>query len=144
MNEQVLIKYFDDDLIPVEQRENGDWIDLRSAEDLEMDAGEFRMIRLGVAMQLPIGYEAQVAPRSSTFKNFGIIQTNSPGVIDNSYCGDNDEWHFPAFALRHTVIRKNDRICQFRVVEKQPNITFVSVRCLENPDRGGLGSTGKR
>ena len=143
MNEQILIKYFDDGLVPIEQNEKGDWIDLRSAEDVEMRAGDFRMIRLGVAMQLPIGYEAQVAPRSSTFKNFGIIQTNSPGVIDNSYCGDNDEWHFPAYALRPTRIQKNDRICQFRIVEKQPNIAFVRVGCLDNPDRGGLGSTGK-
>lgn len=144
MNEQILIKYFDDELIPIEQNEKGDWIDLRAAEDVEMNAGEFRMIRLGVAMQLPIGYEAQVAPRSSTFKNFAVIQTNSPGIIDNSYCGDNDEWHLPVYAMQSTVIRKNDRICQFRIVEKQPNITFVRVDRLENPDRGGLGSTGKR
>ena len=144
MNEQILIKYFDDDLIPIEPNAKGDWIDLRSAEDVEMRAGEFRLIRLGVAMQLPVGYEAQAAPRSSTFKNFGVIQTNSPGVIDNSYCGDNDEWRFPAYAMRDTIIHKNDRICQFRIVEKQPNIAFVKVDHLENPDRGGLGSTGTR
>ena len=144
MNEQILIKYFDDDMIPIAPNIKGDWIDLRSAEDVVLRPGDFRLIRLGVAMQLPIGYEAQVAPRSSTFKNFGVIQTNSPGVIDNSYCGDNDEWRFPAYAMRPTTIHKNDRICQFRIVEKQPNITFVNVDHLDNPDRGGLGSTGTR
>jgi dUTP pyrophosphatase len=142
MNEQILIKYFVDGMTPIEQTEGGDWIDLRAAEDVQMYAGEFKLIRLGVAMQLPIGYEAQVAPRSSTFKNFGVIQTNSLGIIDNCYCGDNDEWKFPAYALRDTFIRKNDRICQFRIVETQPNITFVPVDKLGNADRGGFGSTG--
>lgn len=142
MNEQILIKYIADGLTPIEQIDKGNWIDLRAAEDVQMYAGEFKLIPLGVAMQLPVGYEAQVAPRSSTFKNFGIIQTNSLGIIDNSYCGDNDEWKFPAYAMRDTFIRKNDRICQFRIVETQPNITFVSVDKLGNADRGGFGSTG--
>ena len=144
MNEQILIKYFDPDILPVEQTDKGDWIDLRAAEDVEMKAGEFRLIRLGVAMQLPIGYEANVAPRSSTFKNFGILQANSLGIIDQSYCGDGDEWKFPAIAMRDTVIHKNDRICQFRIVEKQPHLTFVRVDRLEGENRGGFGSTGLR
>ena len=142
MNEQIIIKYFDDGLLPVEQHANGDWIDLRAAEDVQMQAGDFHLIRLGVAMQLPIGYEAQVAPRSSTFKKYGILQANSLGVIDHSYCGDSDEWRFPAYAVRPTMISKNDRICQFRIVERQPNITFVKTEHLDNPDRGGFGSTG--
>lgn len=144
MNEQILIKYFEPDLLPVEQTERGDWIDLRAAEDVDMKAGEFRLIRLGVAMQLPIGYEANVAPRSSTFKNFGILQANSLGIIDQSYCGDEDEWKFPAIAMRDTAIHKNDRICQFRIVEKQPHLAFVKVDHLEGTNRGGFGSTGVR
>lgn len=138
----VLVKYFSDDLERIQKIEAGDWVDLRSAETVEMKAGEFRMIPLGIAVQLPPGYEAHIAPRSSTFKNFGIIQVNSPGVVDNSYRGDNDQWHFPAYALRDTTIRKNDRICQFRVVERQPDLEIVTVSHLENKDRGGLGSTG--
>ena len=109
-----------------------------------MKAGSFRLIRLGVGMILPDGYEAHVAPRSSTVKNFGIIQTNSPGVIDNSYSGEEDEWRMPAYALRDTVIRKNDRICQFRIVEKQPALTFEIVEHLNDESRGGFGSTGTK
>ena len=93
-------------------------------------------------MELPEGYEAHVVPRSSTYKNFKIIETNSMGIIDNSYCGDNDQWFFPAYALEDTIINKNDRICQFRIVEKQPKINFEEVNELKNPDRGGHGSTG--
>ena len=93
-------------------------------------------------MILPEGYEAHVVPRSSTYKKFGIIQTNHQGVIDSSYCGDNDQWLFPAYALRDTVINKNDRICQFRIVEKQPEIEFTEVDHLLEKDRGGFGSTG--
>lgn len=117
---------------------------MRSAEDVELKAGQFRLIRLGVGMILPEGYEAHVAPRSSTFKNFGIIQTNSTGIIDNSYCGDKDEWRMPAYALRDTEIHKNDRICQFRIVEKQPEFQFVPVEHLKEDSRGGFGSTGKQ
>ena len=109
-----------------------------------MKAGEFRFLRLGVGMILPEGYEAHVAPRSSTFKNFGIIATNSVGVIDNSFCGEEDEWKMPAYALRDTVIRKNDRICQFRIMEKQPPIEFETVEHLKDKSRGGFGSTGKK
>ena len=107
-----------------------DWIDLRAAEDVEMKAGEFRLIRLGVAMKLPEGYEAHIVPRSSTFKNFGVIQTNHMGVIDGSYCGNDDEWRFPAYAVRDTRICVNDRICQFRIMKNQPEIRFEQVDCL--------------
>lgn len=137
----VKIKYLRD-IEKVEKISQGDWIDLRAGEDVFIKAGASCMIPLGVAMQLPQDYEAHMAPRSSTFKNFGIIQTNSIGVIDNSYCGDNDEWHFPAYAVRDTTIKKNDRICQFRIVKTQPLITFDEVSSLGNKDRGGLGSTG--
>lgn len=124
--------------------ENGDWIDLRSAENLEMKQGDFKLISLGVSIELPSGYEAIVAPRSSTFKNFGIIQTNSIGIIDESYCGDNDVWKFPALAMRDTVIRKNDRICQFRLINHQPEFKLVEVEKFNNKNRGGIGSTGTK
>ena len=140
----IKIKYFDKDLIKVEKIEKGDWIDLRSAETVELKAGDFKLIPLGIAMELPEGYEAHVVPRSSTFKKWGIIETNSMGIIDESYCGDNDQWFFPAYALRDTKIEKNDRICQFRIVEKMPEIEFEIVEKLDNPDRGGHGSTGAK
>ncbi|MBQ8604136.1 MAG: dUTP diphosphatase [Oscillospiraceae bacterium] len=138
----IKIKYFNDNIDKVAPISKGDWIDLRAAATVEMKEGEFKLIPLGVAMQLPQGYEAHVCPRSSTFKNFGVIQTNSMGIIDNSYCGDNDQWFFPAFALRDTVIHENDRICQFRIMEIQPQINFITVDTLGNADRGGHGSTG--
>lgn len=138
---KIKIKYFTD-ITPIQKIQNGDFIDLRAAEDVDFLAGEFKLIPLGVAMELPAGYEAHVVPRSSTFKNFGITQVNSMGVIDNSYCGDNDQWFFPALAHRDTVIHKNDRICQFRIVEKQPLFDFEVVTSLNNEDRGGHGSTG--
>lgn len=141
---EIYIKYFSEDIARIEKIAKGDWIDLRAAEDVELKAGEFRLIRLGVGMILPEGYEAHVAPRSSTFKNFGIIQTNSLGIIDNSYCGEEDEWRMPAYALRDTVIRKNDRICQFRIMEKQPEFDLVQVEHLKEQSRGGFGSTGKQ
>ena len=119
-----------------------DWIDLRTAETVELKAGEFKLISLGVSMQLPKGYEAHMVPRSSTFKNYGIIQTNHCGIIDESYCGDNDIWKFPAYATRNTVIKKNDRICQFRIVEKMEEVEFEEVDYLQNGNRGGFGSTG--
>lgn len=119
-----------------------DWIDLRAAEEVEMKAGEFRLIRLGVAMKLPDGYEAHIVPRSSTYKNFGLIQTNHMGVIDGSYCGNDDEWCFPAYAMRDTRIRVNDRICQFRIMKNQPVIEFEVVDRLAGVNRGGFGSTG--
>ena len=121
-----------------------DWIDLRAAEDVEMKAGEFRLIPLGVAMKLPRGYEAHVVPRSSTFKNFGIIQTNHCGIIDESYCGDGDQWYMPAYALRDTVIEAGSRICQFRIMRHQPALHFEAVDSLGGTDRGGIGSTGTK
>lgn len=120
----------------------GDWIDLRSAETYHLKKGEFALIRLGFAMEIPKGYEAIVAPRSSTFKNYGIIMTNSIGVIDESYCGDNDEWLMPVYATRDTVINFDDRICQFRLLQHQPPVLFETVDSLNNEDRGGIGSTG--
>ena len=122
--------------------DNSDFIDLRSAEDVELKAGEFKLISLGVSMELPEGYEAYIVPRSSTFKNFGIIQTNHHAIIDESYCGDNDIWKYPAYALRDTVIHKNDRICQFRIEKHQPTIMFEEVEYLEGEERGGFGSSG--
>lgn len=119
-----------------------DWIDLRSAADIELKKGDFCLIPLGVAMRLPDGYEAHVVPRSSTFKNFGIIQTNHMGVIDNSYSGDGDEWKMPVLAVRDTKIHVNDRICQFRIVKRQPEILFEETDHLGGEDRGGFGSTG--
>ena len=110
---------------------------------MELKSGEYRLIRLGVAIELPKGYEALVVPRSSTFKNFGILQTNSIGVIDESYCGDNDEWKYPALAMRDTVININDRICQFRIIKHQDFFEFEEVDKLNGVDRGGFGSTGK-
>lgn len=118
------------------------WIDLRAAEEVELKAGEFKLIPLGVAMQLPEGYEALIVPRSSTYKTWGIIQTNHVGVIDEKYCGDNDQWFFPARADKDTVIHVNDRICQFRIFKHQPTIAFEAVESLGNEDRGGIGSTG--
>ena len=141
---EVYVKYFCEGLIPLEKLSQGDWIDLRAAEDVEMKAGQFRLIPLGVGMILPEGYEAHVAPRSSTFRNFGILQANSVGVIDNSYSGEEDQWRMPAYAVRDTVIRKNDRICQFRIMEHQPALEFVEREELSGENRGGFGSTGIR
>lgn len=140
----IKIKYFDNEIDKIQKIEKGDWIDLRAAETLELKAGEFKLIKLGVGMKLPDGYEAHIVPRSSTFKSFGIIQTNHCAIIDSSYCGDNDQWFYPAYALRDTVIHKNDRICQFRIIEKQPELTFEEVEHLEDTDRGSFGSTGTK
>ena len=140
----IQIKYHDSDLPRVEKLAQGNWIDLRASQDVEMKAGEFRVISLGVSMKLPEGYEAHLVPRSSTFKKWGVLQVNSMGVIDNSYCGDNDVWGFPALAIRDTVIRKGDRICQFRIQKVMEPVEFVEVERLDAPDRGGFGSTGER
>lgn len=139
---KIQIKYFDKEIDKIQKIDNGDWIDLRAAETVEMKAGDFKVIPLGVGMKLPDGYEAHIVPRSSTFKNFGIIQTNHQGVIDNSYSGDNDQWFYPAYALRDTVIHKNDRICQFRIMVKQSAFEIEEVEHLDETDRGGFGSTG--
>ncbi|WLR43467.1 dUTP diphosphatase [Bacillus carboniphilus] len=138
----IKIKYFDNELPKVKKIKTGDWIDLRAAETIEFQQFDFKLIPLGVAMECPLGYEANVVPRSSTFKHFGIIQTNHFGVIDESYCGDNDQWFFPALAIRETKVEKGDRICQFRINRKMPEIEFIEVDHLENKDRGGHGSTG--
>ena len=141
--EIIKIKYFDQEIEKVSKIAKGDWIDLRSAEDVAIKKGEYHLIRLGVGMILPEGYEAHIVPRSSTPSKFGIMSANSVGIIDNSYSGDADEWMFPAVALRDTVIMKNDRICQFRIVKNQPDIIFNEVDHLEENSRGGIGSTGK-
>ena len=138
----IKIKYHNNNIDKINKITQGDWIDLRAAETVELKAGEFKLISLGVSMQLPEGYEAHIAPRSSTFKNFGIIQTNSVGVVDESYCGDNDVWKFPVYAMRDTVITENDRICQFRIMKKMHDVSFEEVEFLENDNRGGFGSTG--
>lgn len=124
--------------------EGGDWIDLRAAETVELEKGQFYNISLGISMELPNGYEAHVLPRSSTYKKWGIRLVNSMGVIDNSYSGNNDIWHFPVVADRGTIIHEGDRICQFRIMEKQPSIEFEQVYSLGNKNRGGFGSTGHK
>lgn len=138
----IKVKYHTD-ILPLEMNEKGDWVDLRAAQDMKLWGGYYYYIPLGISVELPEGYEAHVAPRSSTFKNWGIIQTNSVGVIDNSYCGDNDIWMMPVYATRFAEIKKNDRICHFRIVEKQPHLEFETVDHLGNEDRGGFGSTGR-
>jgi len=137
----IKIKYFAD-INKLEKIEKGDWIDLRAAETVTLKKGEYKLIPLGVGMKLPENYEAIVNPRSSTYKNWGILQTNSQGVIDNSYSGNNDQWHFPAYATRDITINKNERICQFRIQERMPQISFHEAEQLDELDRGGLGSTG--
>ena len=125
MTHTIRIKYFSEDIERLRYIDGkSDWIDLRAAERVELRAGEFRRIPLGVAMQLPEGYEAHIAPRGSTFLNYGILQTNSVGVVDNTYCGDDDMWQMPVYATRDAVIEKNDRICQFRIMENQPRVAF--------------------
>ena len=142
--EQIKIIYHNQNIEKIVNIENkSDWYDLRAAETVEMKAGDFKLISLGISMKLPKGYEAHVAPRSSTFKNFGVLQTNSFGIIDNSYSGTNDIWRFPALAMRDTVIHEGDRMCQFRIIKKQPEVEFVEVDELDKTDRGGFGSTGK-
>lgn len=138
------IKYVKEGMDKIEIFSDGDWIDLRIAEDVTLEAGEFKLIPLGVAMMLPKGYEALVIPRSSTFKKYGIIQANSVGLIDETYCGNNDEWHFPAYATRNISIPKNTRICQFRIIEHQPPVGIVEVTALSEVNRGGFGSTGEK
>lgn len=141
---RIKVKYFVKGLDPLEKINVGDWIDLRAGETVSLKKGDYYLIRLGVGMILPEGYEALVLPRSSTPYKFGIMVANSMGVIDNSYCGDADEWRFPAIALRDTVIHKGDRIAQFRIVENQPKLVFQTVTALKANSRGGIGSTGKR
>ena len=144
MMKNIQIKYFTDEIEKLAYIDGkSDWIDLRAAKEMELKAGQYAMIPLGVAMKLPEGYEAHLLPRSSTFKTWGIIQTNSMGIVDGSYCGDNDMWRMPVYATRDTTINVNDRIAQFRIVKNQPQIYFEVVEHLGNTDRGGFGSTGK-
>ena len=149
---KIKIKYFDN-AKELNIIEKGNWCDLYANKDMFIPEGEKIMIPLGVAMQLPEGYEAHVVPRSSTFKTWGIIQTNHIGIIDNSYCGDNDQWFYPAYCLEPknfidnqygTLIRKGDKIAQFRIIEVQPKLEFEKVELLGNKDRGGFGSTGSK
>jgi dUTP pyrophosphatase len=143
--EKIKVKYLSDKIEKLCYVDGkSDWIDLRCAEDVEMKAGEFKLLPLGVAIALPKGYEAHIVPRSSTYKNFGIIQTNHCGIIDCSYCGPDDWWYMPVYALRDTVIHKNDRICQFRIMENQPKLVFDEVEKLDGSNRGGIGSTGTK
>lgn len=138
----VKIKYRDDTIPKIKKIDKGDWLDLCAAEDVELKSGERKYIDLGVAMELPEGWEAWVAPRSSTFKTYGVIQFNSIGIIDHSFCGPTDWWKFPALAMRDTVIKKGNRICQFRLMMNQPNIDFVENDLNGNADRSGFGTTG--
>ena len=140
---EILVKYHNPNLQKIEKVEKGDWIDLRAAETIELKKGDFRLISLGISVKLPKDYEAHIAPRSSTFKNWGILQVNSVGVVDESYCGEGDLWMMPVYATRDTVISENDRICQFRIVKKMPELRITEVEALSGPDRGGYGSTGK-
>lgn len=143
VGEVIEIKYFTDiDKLEYVDGDKSNWIDLRAAETVEMKEGDFKLIPLGVAMKLPKGYEAHIAPRSSTYKSYGILEVNSVGVVDSSFNGSNDQWKMPAYATRDIIIHKNDRICQFRIIENQPKIKFVEVTELEGTDRGGFGSTG--
>ena len=141
---KIKVKYFDDELERIQKISIGDWIDLRASQDVTLKKGEHAYIPLGVAMELPEGYEAWLVSRSSTAKKFGVFHCDDVGVIDHSYCGDNDEWKLPVVALRDTTIHKNDRICQFRIHEVMPKVEIEEVDVLGNPDRGGLGSTGTR
>ena len=140
----IKVKYHNPNMEKITIQPNGDWIDLRAAETVPMKAGDFKLISLGVSMKLPEGYEAHVVPRSSTFKKWGVLQTNSMGVIDNSYSGENDIWRFPALAMRDTVIEEGDRICQFRIEKKMEAVDFETVDHMEDADRGGFGSTGTK
>ena len=143
--EQIKIKYFTDKIEKLAYIDGkSDWIDLRASEEVTLKQGEFALVPLGVAMELPKGYEAHIVPRSSTYKNFGVIQANHCGVVDGSYCGDNDMWRMPVIAMRDTQIHLNDRICQFRIMKNQPEILFEEVEHLEGKDRGGFGTTGKQ
>lgn len=138
----LLIKYHNKNLTAIKKVSHGDWIDLRASETISLCSGDFRIISLGISVMLPKGYEAHIVPRSSTFKNYGLIQVNSMGVIDESYCGDNDIWGFPVYATRDTTVSENDRICQFRIIKKMPEINIVECDHLSSNNRGGFGSTG--
>ena len=144
MEEKIKIKYHVKELEKLRYIDGkSDWIDLRVAEEVKMKAGEFRLITMGISVELPKGYEMWILPRSSAFKNFGVIQTNAMGVVDESFCGDNDIIHMPILAMRDTEMHINDRIGQFRIAKHQAEIHFVEVEHLNHADRGGFGTTGK-
>lgn len=138
---EIKVKYLRD-IEHIKEIKQGDWIDLRCAEGTMLRKGEYKAIPLGVAIQLPEGYSAIIAPRSSLFKNFGLLCANSIGIVDNSYNGDGDEWHFLVYATKQVMIFKNERICQFRIVPNMPKINLRTVEKLGNENRGGIGSTG--
>lgn len=139
---EIIVKYHNENIDKIKKIEKGQWIDLRAAETVELKAGEYKIISLGVSIKIPDGTEAHLAPRSSTFKKWGVIQTNSVGVIDTSYCGENDIWGMPVLAMRDTVIKENDRICQFRLMDEMGEVSIVETDHMEGEDRGGFGSTG--
>lgn len=138
----IKVKYFSKEVPRLNKIDKGDWIDLTASESIELNPGDHKLIPLGIAVKLPDGYEAHIAPRSSTFKNFGVLQTNSVGVVDETYCGDNDQWFMSVYATRRQTIYKGDRICQFRIMKKMPVVLIEEVDMLNEPDRGGHGSTG--
>ena len=151
LNITIKVKYFRDDLTRLKIDPKGDMIDLYAAEDVTINEMDEALIPLGVAMELPIGYRANLLPRSSTFKKWGIIVTNSMGVIDHTYCGDNDERKLAVFCLKGrefvngekcTIIHKGDKIAQFEIVPVMPKVVLEEVDHLGNADRGGFGSTG--
>ena len=142
--EEIKVKYFTDDIDELCYVEGkSDWIDLYAAQTITLRAGESALIPLGVAMALPEGYEAHVAPRSSTFKTYGLLQSNGVGVVDWSYRGDEDQWKMPVYATRDVTVEAGSRICQFRIVRNQPPISFQVCEHLDGPSRGGFGSTGR-
>ena len=143
MAKTITVQYRDDQVKRLSENKKGDWIDLYAADTVEIKKGEHKLIHLGVAMKLPDGFEAHIVPRSSTYKKWGIIQANHVGIIDNSYSGPNDWWMMSVIAMRDTVINKDDKICQYRIVERQPKIIFDEGK-MEGEDRGGFGSTGSK
>lgn len=153
---KIRIKYYDG-ATKLKKITKGNWIDVYANTDIFIEEGNRAMIPLGFALELPNGWEGHLAPRSSTFKTWGVIQTNSVGVVDDTYIGDNDQWHMPIFCLqgketlkedgiekRGTWIKKGDKIGQFRIMEVMPTIEFEEVESFGNEDRGGFGSTGKK
>ena len=152
----IRIKYFDN-ATKLKKITKGNWIDVYANKDVFVKCGEKKMVPLGFALELPEGWEGHLAPRSSTFKTWGIIQTNSVGVVDDTYIGDNDQWHMPVYCLqgkdiesengeevKGTWIRKGDKIGQFRIMEVMPEIEFEEVESFGNEDRGGFGTTGTK
>ncbi len=141
---KIFVKYHNPNLIRLDKLRIGDWVDLRAAEEVRLHTGEFRLISLGISVKLPEGYEAHIAPRSSSFQKWGFLQTNGVGVVDNSYSGPNDLWMLPVYATRDAEIHENDRICQFRIMKQMPELEFVEVDDMVGDDRGGFGATGTK